>query len=66
MAAAGHAGRLEGTERTLTVLECLRCGGDWWPAWTLPTRSEAMIHVAMIDLMTRRLTGENTVTWRGT
>ncbi|MFG2000611.1 transposase [Spirillospora sp. NPDC048911] len=33
---------------------------------TLPTRSEAMIHVAMIDLMTRRLTGENTVIWRGT
>uniref|UniRef100_UPI003F49838C IS5 family transposase n=1 Tax=Nonomuraea sp. CA-252377 TaxID=3240003 RepID=UPI003F49838C len=31
-----------------------------------PDRSEAMIHVAMIDLMTRRLTGENTPTWRGT
>ncbi|GAA2146633.1 IS5 family transposase [Actinomadura napierensis] len=33
---------------------------------TLPARSEAMIHVAMIDLMSRRLTGEATVTWRGT
>ncbi|WP_243777414.1 transposase [Actinomadura nitritigenes] len=33
---------------------------------TLPTRSEAMIHVAMIDLTSRRLTGEATVTWRGT
>ncbi len=33
---------------------------------TLPARSEAMIHVAMIDLMTRRLTSENTVTWRDT
>jgi hypothetical protein len=32
----------------------------------LPVRSEAMIHVAMIGLMTRRLTGENTPTWRGT
>ncbi|RAJ29170.1 DDE family transposase, partial [Kitasatospora sp. SolWspMP-SS2h] len=29
-------------------------------------RSEAMIHVAMINLMTRRLTGESTPTWRGT
>ena len=33
---------------------------------TLPARSEAMIHVAMIGLMTRRLTGETTPTWRGT
>lgn len=32
----------------------------------LPARSEAMIHVAMIDLMTRRLTRESTPTWRGT
>ncbi|WP_181799581.1 IS5 family transposase [Kitasatospora acidiphila] len=32
----------------------------------LPARSEAMIHVAMINLMTRRLTGEATPTWRGT
>ncbi|GAA2626604.1 IS5-like element ISSco3 family transposase [Actinomadura fulvescens] len=32
----------------------------------LPTRSEAMIHIAMIDLMSRRLTGETTPTWRGT
>jgi transposase len=31
-----------------------------------PDRSEAMIHIAMIDLMSRRLTGENTPTWRGT
>jgi transposase len=31
-----------------------------------PDRSEAMIHIAMIDLMTRRLTGESTPTWRGT
>ncbi|WP_435054316.1 transposase [Nonomuraea angiospora] len=31
-----------------------------------PDRSEAMIHIAMIDLMVRRLTGENTPTWRGT
>lgn len=28
---------------------------------TLPTRSEAVIHLAMTDLMTRRLTGEATV-----
>ncbi|PBC70338.1 transposase [Streptomyces sp. TLI_235] len=32
----------------------------------LPARSEAMVHVAMIGLMTRRLTGESTPTWRGT
>ncbi|MER7585216.1 transposase [Kitasatospora sp. NPDC097691] len=32
----------------------------------LPARSEAMVHVAMISLMTRRLTGESTPTWRGT
>ncbi|GIH48627.1 DDE transposase [Microbispora rosea subsp. rosea] len=31
----------------------------------LPARSEAMIHLAMIDLMARRLTGESTPTWRG-
>lgn len=32
----------------------------------LPARSEAMIHLAMIDLMTRRCTGESTPTRRGT
>jgi transposase len=31
---------------------------------TLPARSEAMIHIAMADLMARRLTGENTISWR--
>lgn len=31
---------------------------------TLPTRSEAMIHIAMAGLMARRLTGENTISWR--
>ncbi|WP_242419642.1 transposase, partial [Frankia sp. CpI1-P] len=31
---------------------------------TRPTRSEAMIHLAMIDLMARRATGESTPTWR--
>ncbi|MEV4098306.1 transposase [Streptosporangium saharense] len=29
----------------------------------LPARSEAMIHIAMINLMSRRLTGESTPTW---
>ncbi|MFI8930736.1 IS5 family transposase [Streptomyces sp. NPDC053474] len=33
---------------------------------THPHRSEALIHLAMIDLMTRRLTGETTQNWRGT
>ena len=33
---------------------------------TLPTRSVAMIHLAAIDLFSRRLTGESTPTWRGT
>lgn len=32
---------------------------------TLPARSEAMIHLAMTDLMARRLTSENTISWRG-
>lgn len=31
---------------------------------TLPSRTEAMIHLAMADLMARRLTGESTVSWR--
>ena len=31
---------------------------------TLPTRSEAMIHLAMTDLTARRLTGEATISWR--
>lgn len=30
-----------------------------------PERSEAMVHVAMTDLMARRLTGENTISCRG-
>ncbi|MFG2394761.1 IS5/IS1182 family transposase, partial [Streptomyces lavendulae] len=30
---------------------------------TLPTRSEAVIHIAMTDLMARRLTGQNTISW---
>ncbi|NUL04714.1 transposase, partial [Streptomyces lunaelactis] len=31
---------------------------------THPHRSEAMIHLAMTDLMTRRLAGEKTISWR--
>jgi hypothetical protein len=31
---------------------------------TLPASFEAMIHLAMTDLMARRLTGETTVSWR--
>ncbi|MGI5142742.1 IS5 family transposase [Streptomyces sp. CA-106110] len=30
---------------------------------TLPARSEAMIHLAMTELMARRLTGEATISW---
>ncbi|MEH0474965.1 IS5 family transposase [Streptomyces sp. B21-097] len=30
----------------------------------LPARSEAMVHLAMADLMARRLTGETTISWR--
>ncbi|RBQ13983.1 IS5 family transposase [Spongiactinospora rosea] len=33
---------------------------------SLPATSEAVIHLAMIDNMTRRLTSENTPNWRGT
>jgi hypothetical protein len=31
---------------------------------TLPAPSEAVIHIAMTDLMARRLTCENTISWR--
>lgn len=31
---------------------------------TLPARSEAMVHLAMTDLMAHRLTGEATISWR--
>lgn len=30
----------------------------------LATRSEALVNLAMTDLMARRLTGENTISWR--
>jgi transposase len=30
---------------------------------TKPEHSEAMIHIAMIDNLSRRATGENTITW---
>jgi hypothetical protein len=33
---------------------------------TLPASSEAMIHVASIDDLTKRITDETTPTWRGT
>jgi transposase len=33
---------------------------------TLPASSEAMIHLAMIDNVSRRITDETTPTWRGT
>lgn len=33
---------------------------------TLPSSSEAMIYVAMIDNVGKRITGETTPTWRGT
>lgn len=44
------------------------CTTGAWPVATksLPTRSEAMIRLAMIDLMSRRLTRETTLNWRGT
>ncbi|MFE5544683.1 IS5/IS1182 family transposase, partial [Streptomyces sp. NPDC056534] len=29
-----------------------------------PSHSEAVIHIAMTDLMARRLTSENTISWR--
>ena len=33
---------------------------------TLPASSEAMIHLAMIDNVSRRIMDESTPTWRGT
>lgn len=33
---------------------------------TLPASAEAMIHIAMIDNASKRITGETTPTWRGT
>jgi hypothetical protein len=35
-------------------------------AETRPASSEAMIHIAMIDNVSRRITDETTPTWRGT
>ena len=32
---------------------------------TLPESSEAMIQLAMIDNVSKRITGETTPTWRG-
>ncbi|WP_369275912.1 IS5 family transposase [Streptomyces sp. R11] len=49
-------------ERTYGWLMLHRCLARDYE--TLPTRSEAMIHLAMTDLMARRLTGETTVSWR--
>jgi hypothetical protein len=33
---------------------------------TLPASSEVMIHIAMIDNASKRITDESTPTWRGT
>jgi len=33
---------------------------------TLPSSAEAMIHIAMIDNVSKRTTDETTPTWRGT
>ncbi|KMO94662.1 hypothetical protein ACS04_29005 [Streptomyces roseus] len=33
---------------------------------TLTTSSEAMIHIASIENLAKRITGETTPTWRGT
>ncbi|MFC9855922.1 IS5 family transposase [Streptomyces prasinus] len=49
-------------ERTYGWLMLHRCLARDYE--TLPARSEAMIHLAMTDLMARRLTGENTISWR--
>jgi hypothetical protein len=48
-------------ERTYGWLMLHRLARDYE---TLPARSEAMIQLAMTDLMPRRLTGENTISWR--
>ena len=42
------------------------CSTAAWPATTkVPApRSEAVIHIPMTDLMARRLTSENTISWR--
>ncbi|MFD8440392.1 IS5 family transposase [Streptomyces microflavus] len=49
-------------ERTYGWLMLHRCLARDYE--TLPTRSEAVIHIAMTDLMARRLTSENTISWR--
>lgn len=55
----GHAAWVAAFEQAGTTLR--RPARDYA---TRPHRSEAVIHVAMTDLMTRRLTGENTISWR--
>lgn len=55
--AAGHPG----IRKVLMLHRRLACDYE-----TPSARSEAMIHLAMTDLMARRLTGENTLSWRDT
>ncbi|QWA25912.1 transposase [Streptomyces sp. JCM17656] len=51
-------------ERTIGWIMMHRCLARDYE--TLPASSEAMIHVAVIDLMSRRLTNESTPNWRDT
>lgn len=54
--------RRRAVERTYgRLMLCRRLARDYE---TLPTRSEAMIHLAMTGLMARRLTGEAAISWR--
>jgi transposase len=51
-------------ERSIGWIMLHRCAARDYE--TLPASSEAMIHVASIDNLTKRITDETTSTWRGT
>ncbi len=69
--------RRDPTSRGFTALP-RRWAAERTPGWLMdhgrlardyeakPHRSEVMVHLAMINLMTRRLTAESTPSWRGT
>lgn len=45
---------------------CCMTGAQLTDYETLPASSEAMIHIASIDNLAKRITDETTPTWRGT
>jgi hypothetical protein len=57
---------VDGGQRTTTIHHGTRLGIDVHPVQRPPYRYEVMSHLATIDLMARRPTGEGTPNWRET